>query len=1054
MKTTHILILTFVVFSGIGIPSHAQTPKKKKDPASNLYFTANGLYNRKLYGLAAEEYEKFLAKYAAHPKAASAQFGLSLSYFGLKKYDKAEPLLAKLAANAEAPQRDRVYLHLGQSLLILKKIPQAETAFSAGLKLSKPGDVQTLMQSGLLETQYQQEKWKEAVVTSALLANRNDEFGTLGKLRGAQANFNLKQFKQVETALTALKPKVTKKHYGQEISFLLAEAKRELGDLKGAMAEYEIVASQAKGERVGEALFRLGFVRFQLKVYDKSAVDFGKYRTNYRTGPHYQQAGIYLGRAHLENKAFDDAELVLGNLSKEPKAIAEVFLWQARVFQRQEKYSEAVKVLGAASEKFVADPMTPELLFDLGNNLFGQEKYADAIKPFTRVITQHKTFEYVPDAMRLSSLCLHYEKKFNESNQLCAQYLAAHANKPEAADMVFLQAENLFFLEDHAKAIPAYQKYITANAKHTQVKVAKLRIGQSYYQQEKWSDALKALAPLTELKNNSRIFVEVDFLVADCHFRAEAWDQAITFFDEFATENPKEINADTALMKSGLASEKKGDSKTAITTYEKLAKGANYKKSVHLPHALVEIGRLQYDAKAYSAARIALQKVIQGHAASPMKVQADYYLGWVALGEKKPDEAAKQFGAVADNKPKHELAPDARLQQGMVLLSQRKSAEAQAAHQKFISNYPSDAKLDQATFYLGKAMAKQNQWDPALAQFAKLAAMTKSKLRDRALYESAWAEKMAGRPAKAMGHYVTLLTKFPQSELLEASTFELAELEFEAAEKGAAAQYDAAIGRLTELVAKTKDPSLLSRAHYRLGWCHFNKEAFDLAVKSFETVLAGQPPKEIILPAAYQAGEARLKRKEFKEAMANYQKAFAADPSDETLHEQAQLRLGESQGLTAAWPASEVTYAKFIASYPTHDFIRKAHLGLGWAQENQKKYELAITSYEKVTESGEPDEDGARAQFQIGECYLAQDDYNNAIKGFIRVTISYGHKEWISKALLEMGHTLDRQGDALKADGKTEAADTAKKQAQERYQEVLKKYPTTDAATVAKARLK
>ena len=189
--------------------------------------------------------------------------------------------------------------------------------------------------------------------------------------------------------------------------------------------------------------------------------------------------------------------------------------------------------------------------------------------------------------------------------------------------------------------------------------------------------------------------------------------------------------------------------------------------------------------------------------------------------------------------------------------------------------------------------------------------------------------------------------------------------------------------------------------------------------------------------------------------MGNYQKAVASNPFDKALHEQAQLRLGESQGLTANWPASEATYAKFISSYPKHDFIRKAHLGIGWAQENQKKYVPAVASYMKVTESGEPDEDGARAQFQIGECHLAQDDYNNAIKEFVRVIVSYGKKtEWVSKALLEMGHTLDRQGDALKAKGQIEEAAAAKKQARARYQEVVEKYKGTDAATIAAARLK
>ena len=123
-------------------------------------------------------------------------------------------------------------------------------------------------------------------------------------------------------------------------------------------------------------------------------------------------------------------------------------------------------------------------------------------------------------------------------------------------------------------------------------------------------------------------------------------------------------------------------------------------------------------------------------------------------------------------------------------------------------------------------------------------------------------------------------------------------------------------------------------------------------------------------------------------------------------------------------------------------------------KENQKKYAAAIASYKNVTESGEPDEDGARAQFQIGECHLAQNDYNNAIKEFVRVSVIYSHPQWVSKALLEMGHTFDRQSNALKAKGQLETATAAKKQARERYQEVIEKYKDTDAATVAKTRLK
>ena len=106
----------------------------------------------------------------------------------------------------------------------------------------------------------------------------------------------MKQFKEAEAALVVLKPMVAKKSYEQEVAYLLAESKRALGDLKGSVIEYEIAARQTQGEVAGEALYRLGFVRFQLKLYDKSTVDFDEYRTNYKEGAHYQQAGVYLGR--------------------------------------------------------------------------------------------------------------------------------------------------------------------------------------------------------------------------------------------------------------------------------------------------------------------------------------------------------------------------------------------------------------------------------------------------------------------------------------------------------------------------------------------------------------------------------------------------------------------------------------------------------------------------------------------------------------------------------------------------------------------------------------
>ena len=66
------------------------------DPALDLYYAANATYNRKLYPIAVSQYDTFLKKYGDHEKAQLARYGLGLSYFALKQYDKASPAFLNL----------------------------------------------------------------------------------------------------------------------------------------------------------------------------------------------------------------------------------------------------------------------------------------------------------------------------------------------------------------------------------------------------------------------------------------------------------------------------------------------------------------------------------------------------------------------------------------------------------------------------------------------------------------------------------------------------------------------------------------------------------------------------------------------------------------------------------------------------------------------------------------------------------------------------------------------------------------------------------------------
>ena len=115
-----------------------------------------------------------------------------------------------------------------------------------------------------------------------------------------------------------------------------------------------------------------------------------------------------------------------------------------------------------------------------------------------------------------------------------------------------------------------------------------------------------------------------------------------------------------------------------------------------------------------------------------------------------------------------------------------------------------------------------------------------------------------------------------------------------------------------------------------------------------------------------------------------------------------------------------------------------AQFGLGWSLENRRKFAEARDAYAKVTAS-DNGPTAARAQFQIGETYFAQKQYDDAVKELLKVDILYAYPEWSAPALYDAGRAfeLNKQID----------------QAKQQYRLCLKKYKDSDVAVMCRKRL-
>ena len=784
------------------------TAQAQADPlADDAYLKANRLFNLGLFEQAIMAYRNYLKKFPTHSKRVSGQYGMGISHFKLKQYDRSVAVLGKVVGNRNCPDVPRANLFWGQSLLMTKKPGNAEGAFDTGIQalpkpVKTPEDLALLanLKEMRLEALYQQKKWKDVVAATAALKGKGGNRSTRVDFQGAFALFQLKQYPESGAAFTALKPGVKGTQLQQQTHFLLGECLRQQNKIPEAIVEFEVAAGLL-GADASAALYRVGMLQFSRENFKAAAKHFDEFRMKFkgRVKPgQYQEAQIFLGRAQVELRQFKQAEKLFADLATDPKAGAKVFLEQGRMLQRQKKYAEAVKVLTGALKKYPADPLLPELLYDFANNHLGLKNFAAAGQAFDDLHRAKPDFSEMADLLHRNAVCKHNTKKYEASLALCGEFLKAHANHSYRGDVSFLAAENQFHLGHHARAITAYGDFLDTHKAHKKTNAARMRVGEMEFELKNWAKALASLEPLRLAKVVGREFDQLEFLVAEIYFRQENFAKALPAYLQFVETKPQSTNADLALIKAGMVSEELKQSRDAIAAYQKLE--SKYAESPHLPHARLQLGMLQYHRKKYAEAKVVLQKVaaLEKHELRP---NAGYYLALVELGQGNAAAAAEQFGALAGGFPRHELAAEARLREGLAQLQAEKFAEAQKAFQKFIADHPEHPLIRHGRLGLGRALLKQknaeaalltlalvvrgeqldelgaeaqfligecylglNEFDLALAEFKKVEAF---KLFDEwqanALYGQAVALEGKGEAALATEQLKNLVTKFRRS---------------------------------------------------------------------------------------------------------------------------------------------------------------------------------------------------------------------------------------------------------------------------------------------------
>ncbi|MDZ7619502.1 MAG: tetratricopeptide repeat protein, partial [Patescibacteria group bacterium] len=304
-------------------------------PADDQFDVAAGHYSKKLWKLAAEEFEVFLEKYPDHSRVPQSIFFL------------AEARL-QTGATEEAEVRFREYL---------KREPEGKHAvaalFRAGetaYRLGRTAAAQTDLQRFVAEH-------PDDKLNAYALPYLGDLAMGDGKYEAAAAFFRdgLKRFPE--------SPLLDDCRYG------LARAQERLQQFDEAEKLYVEVASKADSALADKARFHLGALQFLRGQFDAALKTLQPVETELAASPWKSKAQLTQGWALMKLKRPDEAAARFGSAAEDPDLGVEAKYWLGLAQREKGQWQLAAETLAAAAELDPKHPLLAAIQYYAGDSL-------------------------------------------------------------------------------------------------------------------------------------------------------------------------------------------------------------------------------------------------------------------------------------------------------------------------------------------------------------------------------------------------------------------------------------------------------------------------------------------------------------------------------------------------------------------------------------------------------------------------------------------------------------------------------------------------------------
>ncbi len=598
---------------------------------------------------------------------------------------------------------------------------------------------------------------------------------------------------------------------------------------------------------------------------------------------------------------------------------------------------------------------------------------------------------------------------FITSSELIAPSYELFAQSDKEEEAIFV-AKKAFEDGFYDVSIGLLERFLANYPNSPKAPEVNLLIGECYFHQNRFLDALKKFEELLNQPQARKIKDAALYWTAEVHFRGNAFSKAAEYYKMVVDEFPKSEYVPASYYSLGWCFFQEGKFGDALG-YFKIVED-KFPREPQAQDASFKILECLYNLKDYVGLKEKIKSYLRAYPKDAVRISYLYfYLGEANYYSNNFNEAIEAYSEALSNTSDEKMQALSRLGIGWSDLKLKKYKEAQDIFDRIKPDNLQKASLD--VLLLGEAILyfETSRFSEARDAYGKLLDIT----ADPAVAIQAYLGKAdalynLGDYKEATNIYKEALGKIGPEDNIPQEIIDKLHygLSWSYLKEG---NFKEAISEFQKLIQHTEDKIFKISALCQIGDTYQDSGNYDKAAQAYDDILKNYPDSFYSDYVQYQLGLVLTKMRNFDGAIMAFGALKKNFPSSKLLDE-ATYALGLAYFQKEDYASSRDVFASFQTQFKESNLKPQAIYLEGTSLYNLGKFNEAIEVFKNILRAYAQDTELVqKAEYEIADCYYQMGNEEEAMNRFKALRSRYPDSKLTAEVIWWLGEYHYRHND-------------------------------------------